>query len=228
MPRPKLIASVLSADQSRLAGVCAEVDKAGLDGIQWDVMDGHFVPNLTVGPDVIAACRSATGIPFEVHLMIEQPERWLRHYVEAGCEIVIVHAEACKHLHKTLEEISSLGARPGVALNPATPVEHVVHVLDLTNLVLVMTVNPGFGGQSYIASMEPKIAATRKLIEQSGRDIWLEVDGGIAPATVGRASSAGADRFVIGSALFRKGGPRETTRALKSALGLDGEKGGEG
>ena len=181
----------------------AALEKAGVDRIQWDVMDGHFVPNLTFGPDVIAACRPYASIPFEAHLMVANPDLLLDRYVEAGCELVIVHAETCLHLHRTLTQIHELGARAGVALNPSTPVEAVRHVVDLLDLLLVMTVNPGFGGQAYIATMEPKIAEARSLLDAREVDTELEVDGGIAPATVAGAAAAGADVLVAGSALFR-------------------------
>jgi ribulose-phosphate 3-epimerase len=203
-PRPPLIVpSVLPADFSRLGDDVAALEKAGVDRIQWDVMDGHFVPNLTFGPDVIAACRSRAAVGFEAHLMVSNPDDLLSKYVDAGCELVIVHAETCTHLHKTLGEIRRLGARSGVALNPSTGVEAVRHVLDLVDLLLVMTVNPGFGGQAYIATMEPKISEARALIDGRGFDIELEVDGGISPETIGGAVRAGADVLISGSALFR-------------------------
>jgi ribulose-phosphate 3-epimerase len=202
--RPIEIApSVLPADFSRLGDEVLALEKAGADRIQWDVMDGRFVPNLTFGPDVIAACRSRVSVPFEAHLMIEEPDELLARYVEAGCRLVIVHAESTRHLHRTLGRARDLGADAGVALNPATPVEAVAHVLDLCSLVLVMTVNPGFGGQDYIATMEPKIAATRRMIVEGGWDCDLEVDGGIAPSTAGGAARAGANVLVAGSALYR-------------------------
>jgi ribulose-phosphate 3-epimerase len=203
-PRPPLIVpSVLPADFSRLGDDVAALEKAGVDRIQWDVMDGHFVPNLTFGPDVIAACRPRAAVGFEAHLMVSNPDELLPRYVEAGCELVIVHAEACVHLHKTLATIRGLGARAGVALNPSTGIEAVRHVVDLMDLLLVMTVNPGFGGQAYIATMEPKVAEARALIDGSGFDIELEVDGGIGPSTIAGAAGAGADVLVAGSALFR-------------------------
>jgi ribulose-phosphate 3-epimerase len=199
----QIVPSVLPADFARLGEDVAALEKAGVDRIQWDVMDGHFVPNLTFGPDVIAACRSHVQVPFEAHLMVTNPDLLLENYVEAGCELVIVHAETCQHLHRTLASIHELGARAGVALNPSTSLEDIRHVIDLTDLVLIMTVNPGFGGQAYIATMEPKIAEARALIERSGRPVELEVDGGIGPATIAGAAAAGADVLVAGSALFR-------------------------
>lgn len=200
--RPTLVASVLPADFADLGRQVQDLEKAGVDRIQWDVMDGRFVPNLTFGPDVIAATRGHVAMGFEAHLMVADPDPMLGRWVEAGCEIVIVHAEATTHLHRTLSMIRELGARPGVALNPATPLAAVENVLDLVDLLLVMTVNPGFGGQSYLASMEPKISAARAEIERRGLDIELEVDGGIGTGTIGDAARAGADVFCAGSALF--------------------------
>lgn len=179
------------------------MEKAGVDRIQFDVMDGRFVPNLTFGPDVIAACRRYVSVPFEAHLMVERPDDMLERYVRAGCEIVIVHAEACRHLHRTLGRIADHGATPAVALNPATPAEAVRHVLDLVGLVLVMTVNPGFGGQDYIPSMEAKILQVREMIRSAGVDVEIEVDGGIGPETVAGAVRAGATALVAGSSLYR-------------------------
>lgn len=204
--RPIQIApSVLPADFARLGEEVAALEAAGVDLIQWDVMDGCFVPNLTFGPDVIAAARPHTSLPFEAHLMVQNPDQMASRYVDAGCARLIVHAEACTHLHRTLENINSLGANAAVAINPATPASAIAHVLDLVDLVLVMTVNPGFGGQAYIATMEPKIAAVRAMIEASGRSehIDLEVDGGIGPSTIAGAAAAGANLLIAGSALYR-------------------------
>jgi ribulose-phosphate 3-epimerase len=203
-PRPiAIVPSVLPVDLARLGEECQALEKAGADRIQWDVMDGHFVPNLTFGPDVIAACRSITTVPFEAHLMVERPDDLLDRYLEAGCSTVIVHAETATHLHRTLGTIRDAGASPAVALNPATPITAVQHVLDLTDMVLVMTVNPGFGGQSYIATMEAKIAELRALVVERALDVDIEVDGGIAPGTVEGAAAAGANLLVAGTALFR-------------------------
>lgn len=202
--RPIEIApSVLPADFARLGEEVAALEAAGVDRIQWDVMDGRFVPNLTFGPDVIAACRPHASVLFEAHLMVEEPDDLAARYVEAGCEMLIVHAEACRHLHRTLGRIRELGARPAVALNPSTSPSAVEHVLDLLDLVLVMTVNPGFGGQAYIATMEPKIAAIRRLVLEGGHDVDIEVDGGIGPSTIQGAAAAGANVLVAGSALYR-------------------------
>jgi ribulose-phosphate 3-epimerase len=202
MRAPTLVASVLPADFSELGQEVRQLEKAGVDRIQWDVMDGRFVPNLTFGPDVIAANRPHVAMGFEAHLMVDDPDPMLPRWVEAGCEIVIVHAEATRHLHRTLSVIRDLGARAGVALNPATPLEAVTNVLSLVDLLLVMTVNPGFGGQRYLSEMEDKITAARVEIDRRGLDIELEVDGGIAGATICAAARAGADVFCAGSALF--------------------------
>ena len=213
----RIVPSVLPADFARLGEEVAELCAAGVDRIQWDVMDGVFVPNLTFGPDVIAAARPHSTVEFEAHLMVVDPDRLLPAYVEAGCELVIVHAEACTHLHRTLGRIRDLGARSGVALNPHTPAATVAHVLSETDLVLPMTVNPGFGGQAYIPSVEPKIAELRRMIDESGYDVELEVDGGITDATVAGAAAAGADVFISGSWLYsRPGGKKEAVRELRA------------
>lgn len=205
MPRIEIAPSVLPADFARLGEEVAALETAGVDRIQWDVMDGQFVPNLTFGPDVIAAARRHTSLPFEAHLMVLTPDVMAAEYVKAGCTRLIVHAEACTHLHRTLANIASLGATASVALNPASPVSMVEHVLDLVDMVLVMTVNPGFGGQQYIATMEPKIRELRRLITERGLTdrVDIEVDGGIGPATIGAAAAAGANILVAGSALYR-------------------------
>ncbi|BBY21854.1 ribulose-phosphate 3-epimerase [Mycobacterium stomatepiae] len=216
---PKLVASVLPANFAELGRDVAEIERAGVDRIQWDVMDGRFVPNLTFGPDVIAACRDRAAIDFEAHLMVEDPDPMLpRWVIEAGCEIVIVHAEACRHLHRTLSSIRDLGARAGVALNPATPLSAVLDVLDIVDLLLIMTVNPGFGGQRYLTSMEPKIAAARAEIDRRGMNIELEVDGGIGPRTIATAAAAGADVFCAGSALFAEPNMTDRVNALRTAV----------
>lgn len=206
MTLPVLIApSVLPADFSKLGDEVKALEDAGVDLIQWDVMDGQFVPNLTFGPDVIASARSHTSLPFEAHLMVLTPDVMAKRYVEAGCSRLIVHAEACTHLHRTLENIRSMGATAGVALNPHTPASEVAHVLDLVDLVLVMTVNPGFGGQSYISTMEPKIRQVRDMVDAAGLSdsVHVEVDGGIGPSTVSAAAAAGANLLIAGSALYR-------------------------
>lgn len=204
--RPIQIApSVLPVDFSKLGEAIVALDAAGVDLIQWDVMDGQFVPNLTFGPDIIASTRSLTSLPFEAHLMVLTPDIMAKRYVEAGCQRLIVHAEACEHLQRTLGNIAELGASAAVAINPSTPASEVRDVLKLVDLVLVMTVNPGFGGQSYMAEMEPKIAEVRKMVRQAGLEdvVDVEVDGGISPKTISGAAAAGANVLVAGSALFR-------------------------
>lgn len=201
-PRIKIVPSVLPADFGRLGDEVEALEEAGCDLVQWDVMDGQFVPNITFGPDLIAAARKHTSLPFEVHLMTLTPEVLAPRYVDAGCERLIIHAESVTHLHRTLGYVGSLGAHAAVALNPATPATAVAHVLDLVDQVLVMTVNPGFGGQRYLASMEPKIRQVRDLVLASGLDINIEVDGGIDAGNGERAAAAGANVLVAGTALF--------------------------
>jgi ribulose-phosphate 3-epimerase len=206
MARPIQIApSVLSADFAHLGDEVVALEAAGVDRIQWDVMDGQFVPNLTFGPDVIAAARKHVALPFEAHLMVLTPDVLAGRYIDAGCERLIVHAEACLHLHRTLGAINSMGARAAVAINPATPAAAVANVLDLVDLVLVMTVNPGFGGQEYLPTMEPKISEIRRMLDDAGLSdtVDVEVDGGIGPATIAGAAAAGANVLVAGSALYR-------------------------
>lgn len=197
--------SVLPADFSRLGEEVKALEDAGVDLIQWDVMDGQFVPNLTFGPDVIASARRHTSLPFEAHLMVLTPDVMAQRYVEAGCSRLIVHAEACTHLHRTCENIRSMGAAAAVALNPHTPASTVAHVLDLVDMVLVMTVNPGFGGQAYIPTMEAKIREVRGMINARGLadSVNVEVDGGIGPSTIAGAAAAGANVLIAGSALYR-------------------------
>lgn len=197
--------SVLPADFAELGKAVRDLEAAGVDLIQWDVMDGQFVPNLTFGPDVIAAARRHCSVPFEAHLMVLTPDVMAADYVKAGCSRLIVHVETCTHLHRTLENIRALGATAAVALNPATPAAAIENVLDLVDLVLVMTVNPGFGGQKYISTMECKIREVRNMITAAGLgdSIHVEVDGGISATTVGGAAAAGANLLIAGSALFK-------------------------
>ncbi len=201
----QIVPSVLPADFARLGDEVAALEAAGVDHIQWDVMDGQFVPNLTFGPDVIRAARAHCSVPFEAHLMVHTPDVLAAEFIAAGCSRLIVHVEACPHLHRTLGNITSLGATAAVALNPATPASAVEHVLDLVDMVLVMTVNPGFGGQTYIASMERKIAEVRRMIDDRGLTdaVDLEVDGGIGPSTIAGAVAAGANVLIAGSALYK-------------------------
>jgi len=199
----EIVPSVLPADFSRLGEAVQGLEKAGVDRIQWDIMDGTFVPNLTFGADVVAATRPLVSVPFEAHLMVHEPTWILDTMVEAGCRLLIVHAEACLHLHRTIGRVRELGVAAAVALSPATPAAHVEHVLDMVEMVLVMTVNPGFGGQAYIPTMERKVAELRRTILDRGLDVDIEVDGGISVATVAGAAGAGANVLVAGSALFK-------------------------
>lgn len=194
--------SVLPADFARLGDEIAALEAAGCDRIHWDVMDGVFVPNLTIGPDIVKSCRSFAEIVFEAHLMVVNADEMAPLYVDAGCEVVMVHAEACTHLHRSLDNIQKLGAKSGVVLNPHTPADTIQHVLDVTDHVLIMTVNPGFGGQTYIPLVS-KIETVKRMVDSGGQDIDIEVDGGINAETIKECAVAGANVFVSGSALFR-------------------------
>lgn len=212
--------SILSADFSDIKQEIAMVEKAGADWLHIDVMDGAFVPNITIGPVVIKSLRKHSSLPFDVHLMIEKPERYIEDFVNAGANIITVHAEACNHLHRVLNSIHNLGIKSGVALNPATPISTIEYILSEIDLILIMTVNPGFGGQEFIHSTIKKIEAVEKLIQESGFDIHLEVDGGINKVTGELVSRAGANILVAGNAIFRAADPTAALKDLKKLYAI--------
>jgi len=216
--RTRIAPSILSADFAALGREVEAIAAAGADFVHVDVMDGHFVPNITIGPMVVKALRKHTALPFDVHLMISPVDPYIPAYVEAGADIVSLHPEAGAHLHRSIQLIKSLGRKAGVVLNPATPVSAVEHVLGDIDLVLVMSVNPGFGGQSFIESQLAKIASLRRMIDATGRTIDLEVDGGINPQTARKAVAAGADMLVAGTAVFT-GGPERYAANITALRG---------
>ncbi|GGK97888.1 ribulose-phosphate 3-epimerase [Sphaerisporangium melleum] len=210
--------SILNADFARLADVAAQVEGAA-DWLHVDVMDNHFVPNLTIGVPVVESLAKATTLPLDCHLMIEDPDRWAPAFVEAGAGSVTIHAEAARAPVRTLREIRKAGARAGFALNPATPVQDYEDLLGEIDMLLVMTVEPGFGGQSFLEIMLPKIRRARELIRKNGGEIWLQVDGGVSAATIERCAEAGADVFVAGNAVYGSGDPAQAVRDLRDVAG---------
>lgn len=215
--RPLIAPSILSADFGRLAEEVKAVERAGADWIHVDVMDGHFVPNITVGTLAVAAARGASELPLDVHLMIAEPERYLEDFARAGAQILTVHVEASRHLHRTLQAIKAMGVRPAVSLNPATPLSSAEEVLSEVEMVLLMSVNPGFGGQSFIPSTVDKIARLRRLIDERNPGVLIEVDGGITVEHAPRAIEAGADVLVAGTAVFKSRDYAETIAALRGS-----------
>ncbi len=212
-----LSASILSADFGRFAEEVKAVEAAGADWIHVDVMDGHFVPNITIGPDMVKALSQVTRLPLDVHLMIEKPDRYLEDFVKAGAEWLGVHAEACVHLHRVIQRIKELGVKVAVALNPATPLCMIDQILPDVDMVLLMTVNPGFGGQTFISNVLPKIRQCRRMIDDAGLSTLLQVDGGVKPEIVGELAKAGVDVFVAGSAVF-SGDYAQNVRNLKAPM----------
>ncbi|MBO0600974.1 ribulose-phosphate 3-epimerase [Sporosarcina sp. E16_3] len=213
----KIAPSILAADFSKLAEEVKEVEAAGAELIHIDVMDGHFVPNITMGAIVVEALRPVTKLPLDVHLMIENPNMYIEQFAKAGADYITVHVEACPHLHRTLQLIKSYGVKSGVVLNPHTPVETILHVLDEIDLVLFMTVNPGFGGQKFIHSVVPKVKQLADIIRERGLLIEIEIDGGINEETIVPCAEAGATIFVAGSAIYNAPNRAEALRRIKAA-----------
>jgi ribulose-phosphate 3-epimerase len=210
--------SILSADMGNLADAVRQSEAAGADWIHVDVMDGRFVPNITIGIPVVAALKKCTRLPLDVHLMIVEPERYVDDFVKAGAGILVVQAEATYHLHRTLEAIREAGARAGVALNPATPVSAIEYVLEQLDLILIMTVEPGFGGQEFIPAMLPKVTQAARLVEERRLAVDIQVDGGINKETIGAAAKAGANSFVSGTGVFGTGDVAKAIRGLRAEL----------
>jgi ribulose-phosphate 3-epimerase len=215
----KIMPSVLSADFLRLGQQVTEVEQAGADGVHLDVMDGRFVPNITIGPFIVEAVRQATALPLDVHLMIVEPEKYISDFAKAGADIISVHQETCLHLHRAIQQIKGAGKKAGVVLNPSTPLFTLEEVINDVDLILIMSVNPGFGGQSFIESSVEKVRRVRRLLNDRNAQAELEIDGGIDPKTAPRVVAAGATMLVAGSAVFRaEGGPAEGVRKLRESI----------
>jgi len=216
----KIAPSILSADFSRLGQEVRAVEKAGADVIHVDVMDGHFVPNITIGPLVVSGLRKLTSLPLDVHLMIEEPERYIENFAQSGASWITIHAEVCRNLKQMVRKIRQLKVRPGVVLNPATPLKKLSSVLDEIDLVLLMSVNPGFGGQSFIPEVLKKVEQLRKTIDRNHYPVEIEVDGGIKLENIGEVSRAGGDIFVLGTGIFKTASYRDTIRKLRREIEL--------
>jgi ribulose-phosphate 3-epimerase len=216
--------SILSADFARLGEEVKAVEEGGAGLIHFDVMDGHFVPNITIGPAVAAALRGVTKLPLDCHLMIAEPDRYIDDFIEAGAEMISIHVETTPHLHRSLSHIQELGAKAGVVLNPATPLSALVEVLDMVDFVLLMSVNPGFGGQKMIPSVLAKVSALRHRIDSGGLTARIEIDGGVTMDNLETVAASGADIIVAGSAIFHAGDARETTRMMADRLAAMAER----
>jgi ribulose-phosphate 3-epimerase len=214
----KIAPSILSADFTRLGEEIRAVEQAGADYIHIDVMDGHFVPNITIGPFIVEAVRRVTTLPLDVHLMILNPDQFIDDFAKAGADLITVHVEAVAHLHRSIQYIRKAGAKPGVSLNPATPLDTLEYVLEDLDMVLIMTVNPGFGGQAFIPEVVPKIRRLKEMLDERGLKVDIEVDGGIGPETIGLVSSAGGNVFVAGSAIFHSDDYAATIKQMRDKI----------
>ena len=216
----KLAPSILSADFARLLEDVKKVEKAGCEYLHIDVMDGHFVPNITLGPAIVKSLRRDVNMVFDTHLMIENPDDYIKDFVDAGSDLIVVHAEACRHLHRTIQNIKSYNVKVGVALNPATSIESIKHIIEDVDMVLIMTVNPGFGGQSFIESMLEKIKELKQLIDDKNLNVDIQVDGGIKPNNIDKVVKAGANIIVAGSAIFNSENIEETVSLMRKNASL--------
>ena len=216
----KLAPSILSADFARLLEDIKKVEKAGCEYLHIDVMDGHFVPNITLGPGIVKSLRKDVNMVFDTHLMIENPDNYIKDFVDAGSDLIVVHVEACKHLHRTIQNIKSHNVKAGVALNPSTPIESIKHVLEDVDMILIMTVNPGFGGQSFIEGMIEKIKELKSIIDEKNLNVDIQVDGGIKPSNIDKVVKAGANVIVAGSAIFNSDDINETVKLMRKKAAL--------